>query len=125
MAELPLIPKYIDYDMPEDWDAHGIGCWSLHVFESWEFVEKRSQHISLTERHYSDGHDDLLNFRKYLNRHDEPRYLMVEAKRCFENPHKKVTAYLTDEKFFRSFVDGMLKYGEIDEVDHDEILSNL
>lgn len=115
---------FLDENIVEGWDRHGIHCWSLHSFDSFKFIEVNSTHIALVDRTMSDGISPSgtvvpFNFRKYVNRCGDERFVMV----CIDDDDViydggAVRAWITDKNFFKSFCDEMLKGNEIEWVDY-------
>ena len=111
----------IDSNFVDGWDKNGVHCWSTHTFDSLEFVENNSEHICLVDRKSSDGRVKSFEFRKYVNKSGNERFIMFDADSGMDSQFegKKLNVHITDGAFFRKFCDGMLKCGEISEAYHD------
>ena len=111
----------IDSDFINGWDRNGIHCWSMHIFDSLEFVENNSEHICLVDRKFSDGNVKNFEFRKYVNKFGDERFIMFDADSGMDSQfeRKKLVAHITDGIFFRKFCDRLLECGEIAENHHD------
>lgn len=111
----------IDSNFVEGWDKNGVHCWSMHTFDSLEFVENNSEHICLVDRKFSDGRVKSFEFRKYVNKFGNERFIMFDADDGMNSQFegKKLNIHITDGDFFRKFCDGMLGCGEISEEYHD------
>ena len=119
--------EYIDSNFSEDWDKNGIYCWSMRIFDSLEFVERNSEHICLVDRKFSDGSIINIEFRKYVNKFGNERFIMFSADDGMDSHFggKKLVVHITDESFFGKFCDGMLEHGEISEEFHDILLNSI
>ena len=117
----------MDSDIVEGWDKNGVHCWSMHMFDSIEFVESNSERICLVDRKFNDGRIENFEFRKYLNKFGDERFVMFSSEDGMSSrfERRKLCINITDGNFFRKFCDELLEFGEISEKSHDILVESI
>lgn len=114
-----------DYEYNCDWDLHGVHCWSCKYFPSYSFIEKRTVHIACVERRMIDDRIVNFNFRKYVNRFKQERFVMIDIDELDLMNDTQTHVYITDGDFFRLFCEQMLKTREITKEYYDVLIESI
>lgn len=118
----------IDSHFVDGWDKNGVHCWTMHSFDSLEYVENASEHICLVERKMPSGILKCFEFRKYTNKYGDERFLMFDVDNGMESEFggkNHLNVHITDSDFFRRFCNGLFDCGEITEEYRDILLDSI
>lgn len=107
-----------DGGMVAGWDDFEPPCWVSMTMDSYDFITKKSELISVVERRFEHGRNVPFEFRKYVNGGGKERFVMINKSLMEMTKHYKVMVNVTGGDFFMRFCKQMEDAGEIGEDDY-------